>query len=135
MKTILLVEDSPLDVELMLHAASYCNIAERIAVARDGVEALDYLLARGAHAGRTEGHPKLVLLDLHMPRLDGFEVLKTIRTHPLLSDIPVVVMTSAAEDADLRRASMLGIDELITKTLDFTVLVRTMARLRLQYLQ
>jgi CheY-like chemotaxis protein len=127
-KAMLLVEDSALDVELVLHAAERCGIAGRIVVRRDGQEALDYLAAPG------RALPALVLLDLHMPGRDGFDVLKTLRATPALSDMAVVIMSTSNLDADLRRAALLGVRDYIVKTADMGALVGHLQRLSDEYL-
>lgn len=125
---MLLVEDSALDVELLLHAAERCGLRERIVVRRSGREALDYLAAPGQAA------PALVLLDLHMPEIDGFDVLKTMRMTPSLSDMAVVMMSTSQLEADLRRAALLGVRDYIVKTDDMQALVGHLQRLSLEYL-
>jgi two-component system response regulator len=117
---ILLVEDNPDDVELMLLAFKAANLANVVHVARDGVEALDFLFCTGAHAGRTiEDTPKLVLLDLKLPRLDGHEVLKRIKGDPRTATIPVVVLTSSTEERDVMRTYQVGANSYIVKPVDF----------------
>lgn len=128
-KTILLVEDSALDVDLLLYAAARCGIAERIVVRRDGQEALDYLAAPACAL------PGLILLDLHMPGRDGFDVLKTLRATPALSDLPVIMMSSCTDAADLRRAALLGVRDYIVKSDDLQELVGHLHRLNIEYLQ
>lgn len=127
-KAILLVEDSALDVELLLHAAARCGIAERIVVRRDGQEALDFLTAP------EPALPALVLLDLHMPGRDGFDVLKTLRATPSLSDLAVVMMSTSQQDGDMRRAELLGARDYIVKTGDMQALSGHLLRLSDEYL-
>jgi two-component system, response regulator len=96
---IMLVEDNPKDEELTLRALKKSNIANPVVVARDGVEALDYLFARGAHANRDPaGMPQVILLDLKLPKIDGLEVLKTLRADERTKHLPVVVLTSSNEE-------------------------------------
>jgi two-component system response regulator len=117
---ILLVEDNPDDIELMLHAFKTANLANPVHVARDGVEALDFLFCTGPHAGRSiQDRPKLVLLDLKLPRLDGHEVLKRIKGDPRTSAIPVVMLTSSAEERDVMRTYQVGANSYIVKPVDF----------------
>jgi two-component system response regulator len=117
---ILLVEDNPDDVELMLLAFRAANLANVVHVARDGVEALDFLFCTGAHVGRSiEDTPKLVLLDLKLPRLDGHEVLKRIKGDPRTATIPVVVLTSSTEERDVMRTYQVGANSYIVKPVDF----------------
>ncbi|HKS94535.1 MAG TPA: response regulator, partial [Terriglobia bacterium] len=93
-KPILLAEDSENDVELTLAALAENNLANRVAVVRDGAEALDYLYRRGAHAARAANDPVVVLLDIKMPKVDGIEVMRVMKSEPALKDIPVVMLTS-----------------------------------------
>lgn len=117
---ILLVDDSPDDIELALHALRKEKLANSIFVARDGEEALDFLFCRGAHAGRSLDHPpKLVLLDLKMPKVDGMQVLKEVKTDPRTKAIPVVIMTSSKEERDLIEGYSSGVNSFIQKPVDF----------------
>jgi CheY-like chemotaxis protein len=118
--TILLVEDSANDVELTLRAFKANQLANDIVVARDGAEALDYLHRKDAYADRTEGNPALVVLDLHMPRVDGLEVLRCIKGDPNLRTIPVVILTSSREDRDLIESYGLGVNAYVIKPVDFS---------------
>lgn len=116
---ILLVEDSPLDAEMTLHALHSTAIANHIEWIRDGAEALDYLFLRGRHAGRHPGPPRLVLLDIKMPKVDGLEVLKAMKEDSELRRIPVVMLTSSAEESDLLRSYQLGVNSYVVKPVDF----------------
>lgn len=117
---ILLVEDNPNDVKLTLHAFKTANLANTVHVARDGVEALEFLFCTGPHTGRSvQETPKLVLLDLKLPRLDGHEVLKRIKGDPRTSGIPVVVLTSSSEERDVMRTYEVGANSYIIKPVDF----------------
>lgn len=117
---ILLVEDSPSDVELALHAFKKHNIANVIHVARDGAEALDFIFGTGDHEGRnlTNG-PKVVLLDLKLPKVDGLEVLKRLKSDHRTRSIPVVMLTSSREERDIIDSYELGVNSFITKPIDF----------------
>jgi two-component system response regulator len=119
-KTILLVEDNPDDVKLTLRAFKMNRMLNPIVVARDGVEALDYLFARGAFTERAEQPlPALVILDLKLPRLDGMGVLKAIRADERTRLLPVVIMTSSKEDEDLDHGYALGANSYVRKPVDF----------------
>ena len=126
---ILLVEDNPNDVELTLHALKKNNIVNRIEIVRDGAEALDYLFATGVYAERDiNHHPKVILLDLKLPKIDGLEVLKRIKSDPRTQPIPVVVLTSSREESDVVESYHLGVNSYIRKPVDFeqfTEAVRT----------
>src|SRR4051812_1768815 len=108
LKRILLAEDSPRDAELALDALADNHLANEVVHVRDGAEALDYLHRRGEFAGRTNGEPAVVLLDLKMPKVDGLEVLRDIKADAVLRLIPVVVMTSSREEGDMLRSYELG---------------------------
>jgi two-component system, response regulator len=117
---ILLVDDSPDDVDLTLHALRAENLASRVFVAHDGAEALDFLFCSGPHAARSfEKPPKLVLLDLKMPKVDGMEVLKQVKSDPRTRSIPVVLMTSSKEERDMVSGYDLGVNSYLQKPVDF----------------
>ena len=117
---ILLVDDSQDDVDLTLHALRSENLANRVFVAHDGEEALDFLFCTGPHAQRSfDSPPKLVLLDLKMPRVDGMQVLKQIKGDPRTRIIPVVLMTSSREERDMVNGYDLGVNSYIQKPVDF----------------
>ncbi|CCF84346.1 Response regulator receiver protein [Nitrolancea hollandica Lb] len=117
---ILLVEDNPHDLELTMHALRQHQLANRIHVARNGLEALDFLLCRGAFAGRSIADtPKVVLLDLKLPLVDGIEVLRQIKANPDTQAIPVVVLTSSREEKDIVETYQLGVNSYIVKPVDF----------------
>jgi two-component system response regulator len=120
LKRILLVEDSPRDAELALNALAAHQLANEVVHLRDGPEALDYLFRRGQFAGRSDASPALILLDLKMPKMDGLEVLRQIKSDPLLMIVPVVMMTSSREERDLVRSYQLGVNAYVVKPLKFS---------------
>ena len=126
---ILLVEDDPQDIELTLDALADYNLANEIAVARDGVEALDYLYRRGAYADRAEGNPVVILLDLKMPRLGGLQVLKQLKSDEQMRLIPVVVLTSSRESRDLDECYRLGVNSYVVKPVRFTEYVQAVKQI------
>lgn len=119
LKPILLVEDSPKDVELTLAALEQCQLANAVVVARDGAEALEYLRNEGKFAGRNPGDPAVVLLDLKLPKVDGLEVLEQIKSDPKLRATPVVMLTSSREERDLVRSYQLGVNAFVVKPVGF----------------
>ena len=119
LKRILLVEDTPNDVELTLAALAEAHLANEVVVARDGAEALDYLYERGAFDGRISGHPAVVLLDLKLPKVDGLEVLEQVKSDAELRTIPIVMLTSSREESDLVRSYHLGVNAYVVKPVDF----------------
>ncbi|GAB6388891.1 response regulator [Stutzerimonas marianensis] len=119
LKPILLVEDNPHDLELTLVALERSQLANEVIVMRDGAEALDYLLRRNDHSGRADGNPAVLLLDLKLPKVDGLEVLKTVRETTELRSIPVVMLTSSREEPDLVRAYELGVNAYVVKPVEF----------------
>lgn len=134
-KEILLVEDNPDDVELTRIAFDEAKVANRLVVVRDGAEALDYLFARGAHAGRNpDDLPSIVLLDLNLPRVDGREVLQAIREDPRTRSLPVVVLTTSTEPFDLESAYALGVNSYIQKPVDFERFVWAVKQVGLYWL-
>jgi CheY-like chemotaxis protein len=132
---ILLVEDNPDDEELTIRAFSKNKIKNEIVVAHDGAEALDYLFGAGAFTGRdTTIVPLVVLLDLKLPKVDGLEVLRRIRSDPRTKLIPVVVLTSSTEEQDLLSSYSLGANSYIRKPVDFTNFIETVRQLGLYWL-
>jgi CheY-like chemotaxis protein len=119
LKHILLAEDNANDVELTLAALRENHVINEIVVVRDGAEALDYLYRRNRFADRVGGNPALVLLDLKMPKVDGIEVLRQVKSAPALKTIPVVVLTSSREEQDLVRTYDLGVNAYVVKPIDF----------------
>jgi two-component system, response regulator len=116
--TILIAEDSAADAEMAIDALREAKLANPIVHVEDGVEALDYLLQRGAFAGRGKGNPAVVLLDIKMPRLDGLEVLKQMRDDERLKRIPVVILSSSREESDLVESWNLGVNAYVVKPVD-----------------
>ena len=132
---ILLVEDNPNDVELTLHAFKKNNLANRIFVVRDGEEALNYLFAQGEYAERNINHrPKVILLDLKLPKVDGLEVLRRIKADPHTKTIPVVVLTSSREDRDIVESYSLGVNSYIRKPVDFDQFTESVRTIGLYWL-
>jgi CheY-like chemotaxis protein len=119
LKPILLVEDNPKDLELSLLALEQSQLANSVDVARDGVEALDYLYRRGPYAERAVGNPAVVLLDLKLPRLDGLQVLESVRGDSELRNVPIVMLTSSREEEDLLRSYELGVNAYVVKPMGF----------------
>jgi CheY-like chemotaxis protein len=120
LKRILLAEDNANDLELTLAALQQNHLANEVVSVRDGAEALDYLYKRGPFVNRPGGAPALVLLDLKMPKVDGLEVLKQIKSDPYLSFVPVVMLTSSREEQDLIRSYQLGVNAYVVKPVDFS---------------
>jgi CheY-like chemotaxis protein len=119
LKRILLVEDNPKDVELTLSALAENNLANEVVVTRDGAEGLDYLYRRGQFKLRAEGNPAVILLDLKMPKVDGLEVLRLIKSDMELKAIPVVMLTSSREEKDLIASYQLGVNAYVVKPVNF----------------
>ena len=128
-KRILLVEDSKHDVELTLVALEECHLANHVDVANDGAEALDYLYRRGTFAGRATETPVVVLLDLKMPKVDGMEVLRQMKSDPVLKQIPVVMLTSSREERDLVETYHLGANAYVVKPVDFQQFIESIKQL------
>ena len=116
---ILLVEDDPRDVELTLTALEDYKLANEVVVARDGQQALDYLRCQGEYTARTPENPAVMLLDLKLPKVDGIEVLRAVRTDERLKLMPVVVLTSSQEEKDMARTYTLGVNAYVVKPVDF----------------
>jgi two-component system response regulator len=131
LRTILLAEDNPADAEMAIDALREAKLANPVVHVEDGVEAMDYLLGQNAFANRPKGDPAVVLLDIKMPRLDGLEVLKRMRSDEHLKRIPVVILSSSREESDLVRSWDLGVNAYVVKPVDvhqFFTAVQTVGR-------
>ena len=132
---ILLVEDNPNDVQLTLHAFTKHNLVNQTYVVRDGAEALDFLFCRGQFAGRSMAQrPRIVLLDLKLPKVDGLEVLRRVKGDPRTQMIPVVVLTSSREERDIVESYQLGVNSYIVKPVDFEQFTESVRTLGLYWL-
>ena len=131
---ILLVEDNPNDMKLTLHSLERHKVTNRIQTVRDGAEALDFLFRIGAYAARDGGAPKVVLLDLKLPKVDGLEVLRQVKAEPSTSKIPIVVLTSSREDVDVETSYKLGANSYIVKPVDFEKFSESIRQLGLYWL-
>jgi len=116
---ILLVEDNPVDIDLTLDALTQNKLANHIHVAQDGTEALEFVFCTGQYANRSNHNPKLILLDIKLPKVNGLEVLKKIRADPKTRHIPVVILTSSSEEKDVFEGYELGVNSYIVKPVDF----------------
>jgi two-component system, response regulator len=134
-KTILLVEDNPDDEALTLRALKKNNILNEVVVARDGVEALDYLFGTGAYTNRDLSHqPHIILLDLKLPKIDGLEVLRRLRADPRTSLLPVAILTTSNEEQDVLKSYQLGANSYIRKPVDFGQFMEAVRQLGLYWL-
>lgn len=132
---ILLVEDNPSDVELALHAFQQNHLSNRIQVARDGQEALEFLFSEGPYADRQNAdRPRVILLDLKLPKLDGLEVLRKIKADPRTRQIPVVMLTSSTEERDIVESYNLGVNSYIVKPVDFEQFTEAVRQLGLYWM-
>ncbi len=129
LKPILLVEDDLRDQELTLLALERSQLANDVVVMRDGAAALDYLRREGEYASRQEGNPAVILLDLKLPKVNGLEVLEAVRNTPALRSVPVVMLTSSQEEADLLRSYELGVNAYVVKPVEFKQFVSSIADL------
>jgi CheY-like chemotaxis protein len=132
---ILLVEDNAVDEELTLLALRKANIRNEVVVARDGAEALDYLFATGAHAGRGGGIPQMILLDLNLPKLGGLAVLHRLRADERMKLVPIIILTSSKEDRDLSGGYLGGANSYVVKPIDFTQYAEAVKQLGLYWLE
>lgn len=119
LKKILLVEDNPNDIELTLEALDEQNLANRVIVVNDGVEAMEYLQYKGKYKDREKENPAVILLDIKMPRMDGIEVLEAIKSSTELKMVPVVILTSSREEPDLKKCYDLGVNAYVVKPVNF----------------
>lgn len=119
LKTILLAEDDPRDIELTLEALAEHNLANKVTVVKDGVEALEYLRCEGQYIDRKKALPAVLLLDIKMPRMDGIELLEIIRGDAELKTLPIVMLTSSREEPDLKRCYALGVNAYVVKPVNF----------------
>ena len=119
LRTILLAEDDPRDVELILEALAEQNLANQVTVVKDGVDAMEFLRCEGKYKLRQRGNPAVVLLDIKMPRMDGILVLQAIRSDPALKTLPVVMLTSSREEPDLKQSYEMGANAYVVKPVDF----------------
>lgn len=131
---ILLVEDSRADAEMTLRTLKKKGIANNVEWVRDGVEALEYLFREGQYADRGNGHPKMVLLDLKMPRMDGLQVLERMKADPRTRTIPVVMMTSSREEGDLVESYQRGVNSFVVKPVDFAEFAETVAQVGMYWM-
>ena len=133
---ILLVEDSPSDLKLTLLALDNANLTNRIHVARDGAEALEFIFCEGPHINRKiEDTPKVILLDLKLPKVDGLEVLKRLKSDPRTQQIPVVMLTSSKEQSDVLKSYQLGANSYIVKPVDFESFEKAVQEMGMYWLQ
>jgi CheY-like chemotaxis protein len=129
LKRILLVEDDPNDIELTLTALADHNIVNEVVIARDGVEALDYLYRRGSFAQHPAGTPVVILLDLKMPRLDGIQVLRQLSADEQMRLIPIVILSSSRESRDLEECYRLGVNAYVVKPVHFSEFVEAVRQI------
>jgi len=128
-RTILFAEDNPRDVELTLEALGDHNLANNVIVVRDGVETMEYLRCEGKYKQRKPGNPAVLLLDIKMPRMDGIEVLKAIRSDKKLHTLPVVMLTSSREEQDVIKSYELGVNAYVVKPVDFKEFIEAVKQL------
>lgn len=131
---VLLVEDNPRDAELTIRALKKYNLANRLFHVENGADALDFLFRRGAYEGRADTSPKVVLLDLKLPKVNGLEVLRSMKSDPHLHVIPVVMITSSAEDPDIRAAYDLGANGYVIKPVQFDAFLEAMSKVGVYWL-
>jgi two-component system response regulator len=132
---LLLVEDNPRDAEMIIRAIQRHKLANPVFVVEDGAEALDFLFARGRFAGRqADQRPRVILLDLKLPKVSGLEVLRQVKEHPSLASVPVVILTSSQEDPDIEAAYALGANSYVVKPVEFESFVEAISRVGLYWM-
>lgn len=132
---ILLVEDNPFDAEMTIRSLTKVNLSNKLIHLKDGEEALDFIFAKGAYAGRKiEDRPKVILLDIKMPKVDGIEVLRQIKSNEATRTIPVVIMTSSKEEQDIITSYHLGVNSYVVKPVDFQSFAKAISELGLYWL-
>jgi two-component system, response regulator len=132
---IILVEDNPDDAALAIRALKKQNLANKLVHLTDGAEALDFMYGRGAYSGRNvDTTPRVILLDLKMPKVNGIEVLEKLKSDPAMKDIPIVVLTSSAEDPDIKKCYDLGANSYIVKPVDFDNFAKTVVDLGMYWI-
>jgi two-component system, response regulator len=133
---ILLVEDNLNDIELIIRALQKRNLANNLSVISDGEEALDFLFCKGKYSHRSLGNlPRLLLLDIKLPKIGGLEILKSLKSNPETDVMPVVILTSSNEEADISEAYRLGANSYVVKPLDFDQFIRTISRVGMYWIQ
>jgi CheY-like chemotaxis protein len=130
---ILLVEDNPTDAELAIRALRKKNLANNLVWVRDGAEAIEFIFCRGQYEGRVNGTPKLILLDLKLPKVDGIEVLRTLKADADTKSVPVVMLTSSHEERDIVESYQLGVNSYIVKPVDFEKFVEMVSQVGLYW--
>ncbi len=131
---ILLVEDNPTDAELAMRALKKCNLANKLVWVKDGAEALDFIFSTGNYSGRQMNAPKVIMLDLRLPKVDGMEVLRRVKSDERTKTIPVVVLTSSKEDRDVAESYKLGVNSYISKPVEFDQFAKTVSDLGMYWL-
>ncbi|MGC4038546.1 MAG: response regulator [Chitinophagaceae bacterium] len=131
---ILLAEDNPEDAELTVRALRKVNLANRLVQVENGQQVLDFLYSKGAYSGKDAAPPRLILLDLKMPKVDGIEVLRTIKSDETTRTIPVVMLTSSAEETDIVKSYELGVNSYVVKPVEFTAFFKAISELGLYWM-
>ena len=125
---ILLVEDNATDAELTLRSLKKHNLANNVVWVKDGAEALDFMFRTGSHAGRADGLPRLILLDLKLPKVDGIEVLRRLKSDPKTNTVPIAMLTSSAEERDIVESYKLGVNSYLVKPVDFAQFIQVVSQ-------